>query len=769
MVYLVRKMRMLPDLRRFKVVVVTDRIDLEKQLSDTAALTGETVRKAKNTEDLKDILQRQGPDLVFAMVQKYQERDFDTQVLRYPEPGERISLAKVAETGEAIRIKGRDLRVPAEQPDFPVLNESEDILVLVDEAHRSQTSDLHANLMRALPNCAKIGFTGTPILAGDKKRTHQIFGELFHPYTLQQSQDDGSTVEIKYEGRAAQIQVKDYVGLDELFEEMFRDRTEKELEAIKRRCATMSNVLEAPELVAAKSRDILRHYVSTVLPNGMKAQLVAVSRLGAVRYQAALAAAREELVKELEAVDPALLDLSEDDLETRDPETQFLARAHSQLDTIRRLEFAAVISGATNDDPAWRQWSKKGKQDAHIGRFKKHLVHDDHSRRDGLAFLCVKSMLLTGFDAPVEQVLYLDRFMWGHELLQAIARVNRRYKDKSHGLVVDYFGVARHLKEALELYSTEDIQGALESIQDELPKLDQLYRRVLAVFHDRGIIDIANVDACVDLLRDVKIRADFVGKLKLFLESLDIVLPRPEGLPYVRDAKILGFINKTAANLYRDEQLNLVGVGQKVRQLIDDHIMAHGINPKIPPISILDAGFEDAVDAHESVRAKASEMEHAARHHISQHFSEDPVYYRKLSERLQEILRAFQENWDELVKALREFTREMRDGQPADESGLDPQTQAPFLRILVEEVAEDGIISHDDLPRLAGHTVEMVDHIRQEILMVDFWRNTYAQSVLRAWLAQYLDRNDVVPFKRQQAVADQLLELAKARHTRLVT
>ena len=769
MVYLVRKMRMEPDLRRFKVVVVTDRIDLEKQLSETASLTGETVRKAMNTKNLQDILVQQGPDLVFAMIQKYQERALETKVLRYPDVGERTRLAKVAETDGDTRDKGRELRVPVEHAQFPVLNESEYILVLVDEAHRSQTNDLHANLMHALPNCAKIGFTGTPILTGDRKLTHQIFGEFFTPYTLQQSQEDGSTVEIKYEGRAAQIQVKDYVGLDELFEEMFRDRTAKELEAIKKKCATLSYVLEAPELVAAKARDILRHYVSTVLPNGMKAQLVAVSRLGAVRYQAALATAKEHLVRELEAIDPALPTLREEDLETQDLETRFLVRAHKQLETIRGLAFAAVISSGTNDDPAWKQWTRKNKQDGYIKRFNEPLVHEDPTRRDGLAFLCVQSMLLTGFDAPVEQVLYLDRFMWGHELLQTIARVNRRYKDKSHGLVVDYFGVARHLNEALELYSAEDVQGALESIEDELPKLDERYRRVLAVFHDRGIIEISDVNTCVDLLRDVKIRADFVVKLKLFLESLDMVLPRPEGLKYVRDAKILGFINKAAANLYRDSQLNLMGVGQKVRQFIDDHIMANGIDPKIPPISILDAGFGDAVDARVSVRARASEMEHAARHHISHHFSEDPVYYRKLSERLEEILRTFQDNWDELVKALREFTREMREGHPADESGLDPQTQAPFLRLLVAEIGEKTDPTGDDLTRLAGHTIAMVDQIRQEIGMVDFWRNAYAQSVLRQWLAQYLDDNDLVPFKRQQALADQFLELAKARHTRLVT
>jgi len=378
-------------------------------------------------------------------------------------------------------------------------------------------------------------------------------------------------------------------------------------------------------------------------------------------------------------------------------------------------------------------------------------------------------MLLTGFDAPVEQVLYLDRFMQGHELLQAIARVNRTYSGKTCGLVVDYYGVARHLKEALAVYSAEDVRGALVSLKDELPKLADRHRRVLAVFQDRGIAAITDVDACVDLLRNGKIRADFLAKLKKFLESLDIVLPRPEALPYVRDAKILGFITKAAANLYRDAQLNLLGAGNKVRQLIDQHIQANGIDPKVPPISILDADFERVVDTRVSERAKASEMEHAARYYISAQFHQDPAYYKKLSKRLEEILQAFEENWAELVETLRKFTQDVRRGRPADETGLDPRTQAPFLGILLEEATVDGSISKDRLPAFIAATVELVDHIRQEIGVVDFWRNLHAQNLLRSWTVRFLDEQDLVPYDRQRPAADRVVELAKALHARLMT
>jgi len=312
------------------------------------------------------------------------------------------------------------------------------------------------------------------------------------------------------------------------------------------------------------------------------------------------------------------------------------------------------------------------------------------------------------------------------------------------------------------------VKGAMTSIKDELPVLVDRHRRVLAVFHDRGIPDIADDEACVELLRDIKVRAEFVVKLKQFLSSLDVVMPRPEGIPFVRDARLLGFINKAAANRYRDSELNIVGAGRKVRQLIDEHIVSRGIDPKIPPVSITDDGFEEAVERHVSTRAKASEMEHAARYHISKHFHEDPAHYKKLSERLKAILQEFENNWEALVGALREFTRRIRAGREEDASGLDPRTQAPFLGILLEETGvteEDG----ERWEKLVRLTVELVDHVGQEVAVRDFWRNPHAENVLRGWIVGFLDENDAVRFERQEAVADRLLELARSRHVSLTT
>jgi type I restriction enzyme R subunit len=717
---------------------------LQKQLADTAAVTGEPVKVAKSVEKVKQLLAEKGPGLVFATIQKYAERD-----------------AEAPEDEEG----GRDRFDPG---DFPVLNEDESILVMVDEAHRSHTSALHGNLLKALPNCARIGFTGTPIIMGAKKRTTEIFGGLLDRYTIRESEGDGATVRILYEGRTAEGAVADGRDLDQLFEDLFTDRPPDELEAVKRKYATKGQVLEAPKLIEAKARDILRHYVENILPNGLKAQVVAHSRLAAIRYTTALAEARDELVAEAEALEPKLRDLDDAALESRPHRVRASVRAWRSLPILTQLEFAVVISGGNNDDPAWNEWTDSTKVDARIARFKKPLG-EKSEQTDPLAFLVVKSMLLTGFDAPIEGVMYLDRSIREAELLQAIARVNRTGHGKQAGIIVDYYGVARHLKEALAAYAAEDVEGALRSLKDELPKLRDQHHRAMNLFVSRGLGDLDDSEPAVQLLADERLRAEFTVKLKQLLDTLDVVLPRPEGLPYVKDAKRLSFIYTRARNRYRDGMPVLgKSVGAKVRKLIDDHIVSLGVDPKIPPISITDAQFAAHVEKQVSPRAKASEMEHAARHHIRQHLDEDPVHYGKLSERLEEILKTYGENWEQLAMALSAFVGEVERGRKADETGLDPQTQAPFFAILKVERQKSHPVSASDSEWLAGLTVQLVASIRTEIGVVGFWKNAVAQEVLRSAIFTFLDDHEIVPFDSADAVADRLLELAKANQAKLV-
>jgi type I restriction enzyme R subunit len=292
---------------------------------------------------------------------------------------------------------------------------------------------------------------------------------------------------------------------------------------------------------------------------------------------------------------------------------------------------------------------------------------------------------------------------------------------------------------------------------------------VVELFTTRGIPDINDTEACVVLLEDERLYAEFKVKLTLFLETLDLVLPRPEGLPYKADAKTLAFIYGRARNRYRRGGPPIgKEVGHKVRKLIDDHVISLGIDPKIPPISIMDHDFGSHVGREPSNRAKASEMAHAIRHHIRIHLGEDPVYFKKLSERLEEILSTLENNWDALVEQLSRFVEEVQAGRQVDETGLDPMIQAPFMAIIKEEMAGEEELSREDLERLVDITVELVGHVRDEVGIVGFWRKTEARNALRGWIFQYLDQHDIVPFDKLDGVADRLMELAKANHLKLV-
>lgn len=739
MVFLIRRMNDHPQLRRFKTVFVTDRTDLQGQLSETAELTGQNLNVVERVRDLPKVLQQPGPGLVFAMVQKYRSLDEDDN------------------GGEDLGGIGK-------------LNDSTDILLIVDEAHRSHAKTLHANLMAALPNAAKIGFTGTPIIMGKKKRTAEIFGEFIDRYTLVEAQGDHAILPILYEFRSAKGEIKDGKSADEIFEEAFSGRSVQDRLAIQQKYATTRQVLEGKEMIAGKARDMMCHYIEAVLPNGFKAQVTAASRLAVMRYYQALPEARDEWLAKIDALPEQYRNLDEERLDALDEETRFLAKAWPLRERIAALEFAPVMSSGNNDDPDWGEWTDKGKVENRIARFKKPLVHKDPEKADNLAFLIVKNMLLVGFDAPVEQVLYIDRRLKEDELLQAIARVNRTRSGKSVGYVVDYVGIGGHLAQALAAYTRDDVEGAFRSARQELLDLRDRHGRLHNLFKEWGVADIHDTEACVEALRPERERARFVVALKQFLTTFGNLEHRPEARQYARDAKTFGFIAARARNRYRDSQLNIQGLGDKVRALIDEYVRLQGIDPTIPPIDLLDAEFKEHVKRQKSDRAAASEMEHAARHYIGQKRNEDPEHYEKLSQRLQKILDQFASDAKALRQALEDFIATLEQGRQRDDTGLDPQTQAPFFGVLFDAWRKRyGEPSDEKRRLLIDTTVELVELIRQEVGRVNFWADHFKQSVLRGQLINHLDRPEISnDLDFVEPLADRLMEVAKHNHGKLV-
>lgn len=743
MVFLVRKMRNDAALRGFKIVFITDRRDLEGQLLQTAMLTGETLSVARpqtkapkggvETAPLAELLKRKPPGLIFATIQKYRGAD---------------EKASDKDSSDGLLDA-----VP--EP----LNKSDQIVVLADEAHRSHTSTLHARLRAALPNAAHIGFTGTPILEEDKRKTTEIFGSFIDQYTLKESEEDEATVPITYEGRQGKGVVAGAESLDAVFDKWFADLSQKERNALVKRYATEGMVSEASELIRAKARDMLIHYIETAMPDSFKAMVVASSRIAAVRYQEAFTELIADLVAALEGDDDARARWDK-------PDEGFLDRAALHLDRLKQIKAAAVISGAENDPPegapdSFIEWTDPAKTNARIKSFKKAIDADGE-----VALLCVKSMLLTGFDAPVAQVMYLDRAMRGAELLQAIARVNRSADNKSRGLVVDYVGIAATLEDALAQYRGEkSVKGALKDFSEELTRLEKRHARVLALFADRKL-KLDDEDACVDaLVEDPAFRAEFADKYKDFMRSLADTLPQPKALAYLGDAKRLGKIALRVRNLTRDDELALVlaDAAPKVRALIDEHLKPDGITLAIPPVDLTDEAFAKEVEDRKSPRAKAQVMEHAIRDYLTVLEDKHPARAIALSERLEEVLEHLADRWDELLDALADIKEDATTTKASPIPGLSP-VQRPFYElILLREDKDSGTVD----PKLIEATQKATELIRSEIAAVDFWRSEALRDGLRNKLFVLLDAyiNDM---RVVEQLADDMRDLAHRLHEELL-
>ena len=359
-----------------------------------------------------------------------------------------------------------------------------------------------------------------------------------------------------------------------------------------------------------------------------------------------------------------------------------------------------------------------------------------------------------------------------------VLRGNRTAPKKSYGLVVDYYGVSAQLTQALAAYANADgeivdpdVDGALRSLTTEIDKLEPQRQRVRQLFVQRGVEPAATnkaIEACVQLLGEERLRAEFDVALRTFFTTFDTVLPRPEALPFVGDVNLFGEIQVRTRRRYRDTpdgDFDPHKYKEKVRRLIDQHITVLDLSQKIQPLKITDPAFGFHVNGMHSDRAKASEMEHAVRHHIRTHVDEDPVYYRKLSERIDEILERLEDRWDQISLELEGMIEEINAGRTDEnETGLDPTTELPFHSQMVEKVASS---ASETTERLIKLTVELVTKIRQIIGVVGFWDNATKQDELRKAIKRTLDESDLFTFSSLDELAVELVALTKANQHRL--
>ena len=743
MVFLIRKLRSCDDLKDLKIIFIIDRLDLEDQLSETAQLTGEPVNIIVRRNKLNRLSDDTG-DVNMVMIHKFLDE-------------KNVSAQSLIEAGI----------VPTFEK-FNTINNSDRILLLIDEAHRTQGGDMGDNLFSAFPNAVRIGFTGTPLLTERHEiKTHERFGGFIDFYKFDKAVKDRATVEIKYIGKVSKDKLDDKEVFDTEFEDMFEQRSQAEKEEIQRRYGSFIAYLESKERIATIAKNIVEHYYNDILVNGFKAQVVASSIVAAVRYKYELEIAIQNKITELKAL----------------PEGEVDAELLKQLEF---LKVAAIVSSIGNNEPGYISKARKEAYNMNaIENFKADFNLE--KPETGIGIICVCDRLLTGFDAPVEQVMYLDKSLREHDLFQAIARVNRTKKGKSYGLIVDYFGVTKHLSDALAIYtdkdksSLNDFLQVFRDINKEIPILEARYKRLIDLFGDNNLKEINNflqqkftdaakefefAEECIEKAKNIKFRAELLTYSKSFFDSLDLLFNVQAGTDYWIPAKRLGYLLWRIKDRYKDDTMDLKWASEKVRKLIDKHLLSLGIDTKVKQVSILSNEFKNKVDyLNKTPKSKASEMEHAIRWHIKVNLDKDPTLYSRFKDRLETILNAYKENWETIVFELSKLRDEMVEGRKEETEGISI-VEAPFFDLMKSSLTAE---NETEIKKTKELTHVLIPILQETVAIKNFWTDKASERKRIEGLIE-----DEVHYARISGISEnaselttELMKLAKNRESDL--
>jgi type I restriction enzyme, R subunit len=541
-------------------------------------------------------------------------------------------------------------------------------ILLVDECHRTQEKDLGAYLRATFPEARFFGFTGTPIKQNDKD-TYANFGApgegYLDRYSIDDAVADGATVPIFYMGRKTEWQI-DEAKLDILFDQWFADAPDEVVAGLKERGVGVAELAKHPKRIELIAYDLWTHFEQHARPDGFKAQLVAIDREAVILYKRAL---DRTIVTELIAEGV--------------PEAEAWARAG---------QASACVYSASQEDA-------KPSEDPYVDSIRRDLVRyylerdaetrvkGEFGRKDGpLQILIVCNKLLTGFDAPLEAVMYLDNPLKEHNLLQAIARTNRvAGPHKTHGLIVDYIGVSRKLDEALASYRAADVQNAMRDLDVLRSELAAAHAGVMALCKGikRGMGELKKeYDALVQALGSEDAWFTFRRKAREFVGAYSALSPDPSVLAYTKDLKwVAGFLPYGALHFEKGESLDLAGYSAKIREMLEEHLQATGLSTIVKLKNLTDPKFweefgKKSIPAEELKTAairKSAELKKITYEKLQ----ENPVRYGPFSERVREAIERFEKNQLDAAELLEEMEK-VASALTAEEtahaaSGLSPQ------------------------------------------------------------------------------------------------
>ena len=693
------------------LVFLTDRNDLDDQLFGEgfapAQILPERPVQAESRADLRTLLQRTSGGIVFATLQKFA-----------PLPGDDVN---------------------------PVLTDRRNVVVVADEAHRSQygfsetlaadgtlKAGLAKHMRDALPGATFLGFTGTPIESADRS-TRSVFGDYIDVYDLTRAVEDGATVRIYYESRLAKVALSDadMVALDELAEEITSEIDEGEATRAKSKWARLEAIVGAEERLDLIARDIVEHWEKRRAAMLGKAMIVTMSRRIAVRLYEKIVELRPEW--------------------------------HSDDPTQGRIK--VVMTGSAADPPAFQPH-------LHSKDVRRDLKARAKDPNDPLELVIVRDMWLTGFDAPPMHTMYVDKTMQGAGLMQAIARVNRTFRDKPGGLIVDYIGVFANLQRALVEYSPSDRDQAGVPIEELVEAMLEKHDVIRALLHECDFVSSPDLPAGQRLAEHAKV-LDFVmadpDRQRRFLDQVlalakayALAGAREEAVPIRNDVRMFTDVRAAILKILNPDAgrggSGAVEVDTAIGQLVNEAVAADEVidiyklaGVDTPEISILSDEFLDSLAHRDKPNLQLGVLRRILGDRIRTISRSNLVQSRKFSEQLEEAINKYTNRsltTAEIIAELVKLAKEMRDqAHRHEELGLS-EAEAAFYDAIVQNESAVLELGDEKLKKIAH---DLVWSVRSSVT-ID-WR--YKESVkagLRSKVRRLLVINGYPPDLEEKAV-----------------
>lgn len=694
----------------YKIVLVTDRVDLDDQIYRTFHHCGKEVEQARTGKNLLEMLQGSRQRIITTVIDKFE--------------------AAVGRAGER--------------------NEATDIFVLVDEGHRGQYGPRHAKMRRVLPNACYIGFTGTPVMKKDKD-TVARFGGLVDTYTINRAVEDKAVVPLLYEGRHVE-QYVDAHGIDSWFERITAPLSKEQAADLKKKFSTTDQLNKAAQRVMAIAWDISQHYRDNWQGTGFKGQLVAQDKATALLFK--------RYLDEFGMVTADVLISGPDEREGEED----LYEENTQ--EVQRF-WKGVIQKYGNE----REYNR--------------LLINAFKNADEPEIIVVVDKLLTGFDAPRNTILYLTRKLKDHTLLQAIARVNRLCEGKDFGYIIDYRGILENLDQALDLYSSlpefdgADLDNILTDVRAEVATLPQKHSVLWDTFKEVG--NKNDVEEYEVVLANEDLRLRFYERLSSYARTLAVCLSTTHFVEntsqrkqdkYREDLKFFSKLRTSVKRRYA-EVIDFSEYEPKIQKLLNTHVGTGAVEQITPLVNIFDKdAFAKEVDKLPGAAAKADTIAHRTARTIHERMQEDPAFYKRFSQLLEESIRAFREQRIKANEYLKRVTEIMQ-------AVINRTGDEIPARLRHRDVAKAYYGSIRETLKPLADMVENMDHhlavlaLRieaciEENRIVDWVADTDVQNKMRNAIEDRLfdfkaDTNLDLTFEDMDTIMEQCLDIAKAR------